>query len=80
MPGYHVLKLAMALTYKFWNKLECSSLENVSSLVYWMQVEPEPKHISGGPLLGRLLGLKANIRLGRKGLSGTIKCSTNINK
>jgi hypothetical protein len=45
-----------------------------------MRVELEPKHISGGPLLGRFLGLNANIRLGRKGLSDTIKCSTNINK
>jgi hypothetical protein len=56
------------------NKLEYLALASFSSLVQCLRVSPDPilvEHHSGTPLLGRLLALSANIRLGWHGLSGT---------
>jgi hypothetical protein len=51
------------------NKLECLSLESLSSQerqeLTWL------KHLTGSPLWGRLSALPANCRLGWKGFAGT---------
>ncbi len=53
------------------NNLVCLSLSGLSSLVLCLRVRLEPtkeKHLSGGPLQGRLLASLTNIELGWKSL------------
>ncbi len=71
-PGSNVKKLFCPQFTNFRNKLECLSLASFYSRPYCLQVKTEPisvEHLSGTPLLGWLLVLSANIRLGWKGLT-----------
>jgi hypothetical protein len=50
-------KTFMAVSYKFYNKLECSPLASLSKIVVF--AEPTlVKHLSGAPLQGKLLDNK----------------------
>jgi hypothetical protein len=49
----NVVKLYTTVSYKFWNKLECSSLASLSRMVQCLWVRQKPiqvKHLSGDPL------------------------------
>jgi hypothetical protein len=41
-PGANVTKLFMAVSYEFFNKLECLSLANLSRIVHCLQARQEP--------------------------------------
>jgi hypothetical protein len=53
------------------NKLGCLSHVSLYSLVKYLQVRLYPNPSARAPLLGRLLALPTNTRLGWKGLHGT---------
>jgi hypothetical protein len=58
----------------FLNQLVWLYLARLSSLVLCMWVRPDPtqvKYLSGAPLLGKLMALLSNIRLGCKIFPGT---------
>jgi hypothetical protein len=72
-PGPYVLNFLRPYFTNFRNKLECFSLASLSSIVSCFLAKQEPtllKNFSGAPLLGRLLSLPTNNRLGWKGFQG----------
>jgi hypothetical protein len=65
-PGVNVIKLFPSSLTTRPNKLECLSLETLSSQVLEFEGRPEPaqlEHISDASFLGKLLVLPANGRL-----------------